>query len=137
MGDVSIAMLAATADTFIAYEPGGSVQYPNGNYPGMEETRDAWLLSMEISGTPSFEILPDIVDSDSYEPHSNVTSSHIELYKYPAGFLGSEFWYYKAVGAGHWWPNPTQIYAGLWDRFGKTNQDVDFADEVWAFFQRH
>lgn len=137
LGDVSIAMLAATADTFISYEPGGSVQYPNGRYPGMEQTRDAWLIAMEIFDTPSFQSFPDIVDTDSYEPHSNITSSYIELYKYPSGNLGSEFWYYKAVGAGHWWPNPTQIYADLWDTFGKTNQDIDFADEAWAFFQRH
>jgi hypothetical protein len=29
------------------------------------------------------------------------------------------------------------MWGGLWARFGKTNQDVDFADEAWAFFQRH
>lgn len=136
-GKVPIAMLAATADTFIAYEPGGSVQYPDGNYPGMEQTRDAWLSVMGISDAPTFESFPDIVTSDSYEPQSGLTSSYIELYKYPAGSLGSEFWYYKAVGAGHWWPNPTQILNTLWDTFGKTNQDIDFADQVWAFFQRH
>ena len=28
-------------------------------------------------------------------------------------------------------------WSGLWERFGKTNQDIDFADEAWAFFQRH
>jgi len=137
VGDVSIAMLAATADTFISYEPGGSVQYPDGKYPGMEQTRDAWLAAMEISDPPDFMSFPDIVDSDSYEPHSGMRSSYVERYQYPTGFRGSEFWYYKAVGAGHWWPNPTQIYAGLWDTFGKTNQDIDFADEVWGFFQRH
>jgi polyhydroxybutyrate depolymerase len=136
-GRVPIAMLAATADTFIAYGPGGSVQYPNGNYPGMEQTRDAWLTAMGISGEPTYESLPDIVNSDSYLPQSGVTSSYIELYKYPAGALGSELWYYKAVGAGHWWPNPTQNISTLWDTFGKTNQDIDFADQAWAFFQRH
>jgi polyhydroxybutyrate depolymerase len=136
-GKVPIAMLAATADTFISYEPGSSIQYPTAIYPGMEQTRDAWLSAMGISGTPSFESFPDTVNSDSYEPQSGLTSSYIELYKYPAGSLGSEFWYYKAVGAGHWWPNPTQMYATLWETFGKTNQDIDFADQAWAFFQRH
>jgi len=38
---------------------------------------------------------------------------------------------------GHWWPNPTQMWPSLWQRFGKTNQDIDFADEAWTFFQRH
>ena len=32
---------------------------------------------------------------------------------------------------------PDADLAGLWERFGKTNQDLDFADEAWAFFQRH
>jgi polyhydroxybutyrate depolymerase len=137
LGDVNIAMLAATADTFISYDPGGSVEYPDGNYPGMEQTRDAWLAAMEIFDPPVFTAFPDTVDSDSHEAHSGMTSSYVERYQYPTGFRGSEFWYYKAVGAGHWWPNPTQIYAGLWDRFGKTNQDIDFADEAWEFFQRH
>ena len=50
---------------------------------------------------------------------------------------GQELWYYKAVGMGHWWPNPVQIWPGLWDRFGKTNQDIDFADQAWEFFRRH
>ena len=136
-GKVSIAMLAATADPFIAYVPGSSVQYPGAVYPGMEQARDIWLSAMGISGAPTYESFPDIVNSDSYEPQSGLTSSHIELYKYPAGSLGSEFWYYKAVGAGHWWPNPTQIFSTLWNTFGKTNQDIDFADKAWAFFQRH
>jgi len=136
-GTVSIAMLAATADPSIAYEPGGSLWYPDAKYPGMKQTRDTWLSAMEITGAPAFESFPDIVKSDSYKPHSGVTDSYIELYKYPSGSLGSEFWYYKAVGAGHWWPNPTQIYYELWDRYGKTNQDIDFADQAWAFFQRH
>jgi polyhydroxybutyrate depolymerase len=136
-GKVPIAMLAATADPAIAYEPGGSAWYPNAQYPGMEQTRDVWLSAMGISGAPTFERLPDKVKSDSYEPQSGVKDSYIELYKYPSGSLGSAFWYYKAVGAGHWWPNPTQMYYELWDTYGKTNQDIDFADQAWAFFQRH
>jgi polyhydroxybutyrate depolymerase len=136
-GKVPIAMLAATADPAISYEPGGSPWYPDAQYPGMEQTRDTWLSAMGISGAPTFESFPDKVKSDSYKPQSGVTDSYIELYKYPSGPLGSEFWYYRAVGAGHWWPNPTQMYSGLWETYGKTNQDIDFADQAWAFFQRH
>ena len=87
LGKVPIAMLAATADPFVAYEPGGSVQYPSGNYPGMEQTRDAWLSAMGISAAPTFESFPDIVTSDSYQPQSGLTDSYIELYKYPAGIF--------------------------------------------------
>jgi hypothetical protein len=29
------------------------------------------------------------------------------------------------------------MWKGLWATFGKTNQDIDFADQAWEFFQRH
>lgn len=134
---VSIAMLAATSDRFISYTPGGSAEYPNAVYPGMEETRDAWLAAMKIDGAPLVDAFPDVVQGDSYTPETGLTTSTIERRRYPPGPAGQELWYYKATGMGHWWPNPEQMWGGLWARFGKTNQDVDFADEVWAFFQRH
>ncbi len=136
-GSVSIAMLAATADPFVAYEPGSSRQYPQGNYPGMEQTRDAWLSALGIAGQPSVEVLPDRVQGDSQQSDSGLTSSFVERYSYPRGPAGQELVYYRAVGAGHWWPHPTQIWTGLWGTFGKTNQDIDFADHAWAFFERH
>lgn len=134
---VSIAMLGATADPFISYLPGSSREYPAARYPGMEATRDVWLTTLGLSGKPQFETFPDVVSGDSYEPDSGRTSSTIERQRHGPGPDGRELWYYKAVGMGHAWPNPTQSWSGLWSRFGKTNQDVDFADEVWSFFRRH
>jgi poly(3-hydroxybutyrate) depolymerase len=132
-----MALLAATADPFISYAPGPSRRYPSAHYPGMEHTRDAWLAALGIPGTPSVEILPDHVRGDSYEPDTGAATSHIERHTYPRGPRGEEFLYYRAVGAGHWWPNPAQIWSGLWPTFGKTNQDIDFADHAWDFFKRH
>jgi polyhydroxybutyrate depolymerase len=134
---VSIAMLAATADPYISYERGPSKRYPDARYPGMEQTRDAWLATLGISGPPGVETLPDRVSGDSYEPDSGRTSSYVERLTYPRGPAGQEFVYYRAVGAGHWWPSPTQCFSGLWATFGKTNQDVDFAEQAWEFFRRH
>ena len=134
---VSIAMLAATADPFISYAPGSSRQYPAAQYPGMEQTRDAWLAAMKIQGPATIDKFPDSVQRDSYEPHTGLASSTIERQRYPLGPDGQELWYYKAEGMGHWWPNPTQMWGGLWEQFGKTNQDIDFADHVWEFFKRH
>jgi polyhydroxybutyrate depolymerase len=134
---ISIAMLAATHDRFVSYAPGGSPEYPAARYPGMEQARDAWLAAMKIQGAPAIEKFPDVNKADSYTPYTGLTSSTIERQQYPAGPDGQELWYYKAVGAGHWWPNPVQIWPGLWPKFGKTNQDIDFADEAWAFFKRH
>ena len=134
---VSIAMLAATDDPFVSYAPGGSREYPDARYPGMEQTRDAWLTALGISGAPEIDVFPDVVQGDSYQPQTGRATSTIERQRYRPGPDRRELWFYKAVGMGHWWPNPTQSWSGLWARFGKTNQDVDFADEAWAFFQRH
>jgi len=134
---VSIAMLAATADPFISYAPGPSIKYPRAHYPGMEQTRDAWLSALKIVGAPTTDAFPDIVVGDSYQPHTGLASSTIELRRYPVGPDGQEFWYYKAVGMGHWWPNPRPTWKPLWAEFGKTNQDIDFADQAWEFFRRH
>jgi polyhydroxybutyrate depolymerase len=134
---VSIAMLAATDDPFVSYAPGGSREYPDARYPGMEQTRDAWLAALGISGAPDIDVFPDVVQDDSYEPHTGRVTSTIERQRYRPGPDQRELWFYKAVGMGHWWPNPIQAWSGLWPRFGKTNQDIDFADEAWAFFRRH
>jgi len=77
------------------------------------------------------------VQGDSLTAQTGLSTSTIERHRYPPGPDGQELWYYKADGMGHWWPNPTQMSPGLWQRFGKTNQDIDFADEAWTFFQRH
>jgi polyhydroxybutyrate depolymerase len=136
-GKIPIAMLAATHDPFISYAAGPSPVYPQADYPGMEQTRDAWLAALGITGPAQVELLPDRVQNDSYEPHTHLSSSQIELQRYPSGADGQELWFYKAVGMGHWWPNPSQVWAGLWPKFGKTNQDIDFADQAWQFFERH
>ena len=134
---ISIAMLGATDDPFINYEPGGSREYPFARYPGMEQTRDVWLAAMGLSGPPEIDQVPDTIQGDSYTPQTGRATSTIERQRYRPGADGRELWFYKAEGMGHAWPNPTQSWPGLWKRFGKANQDVDFADEVWAFFQRH
>jgi len=134
---VSIAMVAATADPFIPYAPGSSVEVPEAHFVGMEATRDAWLAALHLEGAPMMDSFPDQVKDDSYQPRSGTASSTMERQRYPVGPDGQELWYYKAEGMGHAWPNPVQVWSGLWKKFGKTNQDVDFADQAWAFFQRH
>lgn len=137
LGKVSILMLAATDDAFISYRAGSSERYRGTQYPGMEETRDAWLRAMSIQGKPKVDTFPDLVLDDSYEPATLLKSSFVERSCYPLGPLGQEFCYLKAVGMGHRWPSPHQTPEVLWDRFGKTNQDIDFADVAWEFFKKH
>jgi polyhydroxybutyrate depolymerase len=134
---VSIAMVAATDDPFVLYAEGPSRVYPQTHYPGMEATRDAWLAYLGLSGDPVIEPFPDVVREDSYEPMTGRTSSTIERQRYGPSPDGRELWFYKATGMGHAWPNPAASWQGLWSRFGKRNQDIDFADEAWSFFERH
>ena len=134
---VSVAMLAATADPFIPYAPGSSLKIPEARFPGMEETRNAWLSALNLTGPPAVDRFPDNVKGDSYGRQTGLTSSTIERQRYPVGRDGQELWYYKAEGMGHAWPNPEQVWSGMWETFGKTNQDIDFADQAWEFFQRH
>jgi polyhydroxybutyrate depolymerase len=134
---VSIAMVAATHDPSISYGPGPSRLYPQAIYPGMEPTRDAWLKALGIPGAPTIEMVPDMVQDDSYRPDTQRASSTIEIQRYPLGPQGQELLYYKAIGMGHRWPHPEQTWTGLWKMFGKNNQDIDFCDHAWEFFQRH
>jgi len=135
--EVSIAMVAATADPFVPYAPGSSTEIPEASFAGMEATREAWLAALHIEGAPTVDRFPDRVKDDSYQPRSGRAGSTMERQRYPMGRDGQELWYYKAEGMGHAWPNPEQTWSGLWPRFGKTNQDIDFADEAWEFFRRH
>lgn len=134
---VSIAMVAATHDPSISYRPGPSRLYSQAIYPGMEQTRDAWLKALGIQGPPTIASVPDRVQDDSYQPDTQLTSSTIEIQRYPQGPQGQELLYYKAIGMGHRWPHPVQTWPGLWKMFGKNNQDIDFCDHAWEFFQRH
>jgi len=134
---ISIAMVAATDDPFITYAGGGSREYPEARYPGMEHARDVWVAALGLTGRPEVDAIPDAIDGDSYQPDTGRTSSTIERQRYRPGPDDRELWYYKATGMGHAWPSPTPSWPGLWQRFGKNNQDLDFADEAWAFFQRH
>ena len=135
--EVSVAFLAGTADPHVSYAPGQSAHYRDAVYPGMEETRDAWLEGMGIEGTPTVTRYPDTARDDSYEPQSGMKSSTLEAWSYPPGPRGQEFLYLKGIGMGHWWPNPRPSPESFWPGFGKTNRDVDFADLAWEFFRRH
>jgi polyhydroxybutyrate depolymerase len=134
---ISIAMVAATADPFISYGPGPSREFPDARYPGMEAARDAWVQALGLMTPPAVDELPDVVHGDSFEPDTRRTTSLVRRQRYSGAADGRELWFYEAVGMGHAWPNPTQLWQDLWPRFGKTNQDIDFADEAWSFFKRH
>jgi hypothetical protein len=92
---------------------------------------------MKIQGAPTIDKFPGRLQGDFYEPATHLSTSTVFRQRYPLGPDGQEFWYCKAEGMGYCWPNPEQTWSGIWEQFGKTNQDIDFADQAWEFFQRH
>jgi polyhydroxybutyrate depolymerase len=46
---------------------------------------------------------------------------------------GADVFFYTVGGAGHTWPGGWPIPGGL----GKTSNDIDATEELWAFFQRY
>ena len=137
VGSVSILMLASTDDPILPYTQKQPDSEDELFYSGMEQARDSWLKVMEIKNEPHMTRLPQVAKQDSYEPHSGIQSSYIEVYQYPAGPSGQNFVYYKVVGGGHTWPHPQQIPSTNWHLLGKNNQDIDFADHAWKFFQQY
>ena len=134
VGRVSVAMLAATADPLLDYNGASPT---NAGLPGMEPTRDSWLQRLGIPNQPVVNRLPDQVKTDSYKPISGTGNSWVERFNYPRGSDGQEFVYFKVHGGGHVWPHPIQTYEQNWPILGKNNQDIDLAEVLWEFFQRH
>ena len=133
---VSIAMLGATDDRFISYTPGGSPEYPSARYPGMEQTRDAWLAAMGIRGAPTIDKFPDVIRGDSLTPH-RPGQQHDRATAVSVGARRSGALVLQSRRNGTLVAAPVQMWPDLWERFGKTNQDIDFADQAWKFFKRH
>ena len=136
---ISIAMLAATDDPFISYAPGGSREYPAARYPGMEATRDAWLAALGLSGAARDRPASPTscrATPTSRRPAARAARSNDSAIAPAAGRTRA-----LVLQGGSAWGTRgrtrSQSWSGLWERFGKTNQDIDFADEAWAFFQRH
>ena len=133
---VSIAMLGATHDRFVSYAPGGSPEYPNARYPGMEATRDAWLAALRMAARRPSTRSPTPSRAIPTRPHGPRHQHHRAPPLSPRprrpGALVLQGRRHGPLVA-----DPTQIWPGLWERFGKTNQDIDFAEEAWTFFKRH
>lgn len=132
-------MLAATDDPFIAYHAGHSHMYPNARYPGMETTRKVWLRELGYLNPPEIDSFPDIIQGESYEKNTSLKNSRFvrSCYRKGKDIESQEFYFLKAVGMGYRWPNPNRPPEKLWEPFGKTNQDIDFADLSLNFFKKH
>jgi len=123
---LSVLFMNGTDDTFIPYE-GGDVISGRGVVLSTDETVDYWINRNQTNTTPTVDELPNVDQRDK---------SSVEKYRYSNGKDGTEVVLYKVVGGGHTEPSIAEkisaIYAAI---VGVQNNDIEMADEVWAFFK--
>ena len=86
-------------------------------------------MSRNGGSSPVIEELPD-VDSDD--------GSTIRVTAYANGQQGAEVVLYEVRGGGHTEPSLSQHYGWVYRRIvGPQNHDIEMAEVVWRFFQRH
>jgi len=130
---VPILYMAGTEDPLVPFE-GGPVaptrRRPEGQGAVLSaaETVRVWREANGATGEAERREVADSAPDDG---------SHVVVTRWPAPETGAEVVYYEIVGGGHAWPSPTQHRRFMRRIVGKKNQDINGADEIWAFFQRH
>ncbi|MEJ2646674.1 MAG: prolyl oligopeptidase family serine peptidase, partial [Gammaproteobacteria bacterium] len=133
-GPIPILIMNGTADPILPFK-GGYVgrrkrdQEARGSVLSARETVQFWVKHDGADPTPTIEDLPDRDPDDG---------SRVRVETYANGKDGSEVVFYEVQGGGHTEPSLSQHYGWLYRRIvGPQNHDIEMADAVWAFFQRH
>lgn len=124
---LSVMVVAGTDDPMVSYE--GGHPFGNRDIPralSAPNTIDFWVGHNACGRSPQATDMPDRNTSDG---------SSVRKIDYTGCRDGVEVLFYRVEGGGHTWPGGTRI--GWAEKiFGKTNQDIDSGEELWAFFQR-
>lgn len=131
---VSVLIMNGTDDPILPYE-GGSVgktdvsQKERGTVLSAEESLAYWLNRNGIESNP---IAYDYPNVDRWD------SSTVHVRQYRNGNDNSEVMLYEVRGGGHTEPSLTEHYSALYKLIvGRQNRDLEMAEVVWAFFNRH
>ena len=126
-GRVPVLVMNGTEDPIIPFG-GGEASFHGvlsvGDVESMEGTLRHWREINGLAGPATTEQLPDSDRTDG---------SRVERDTWQAG--QREVVGYRVIGGGHTFPGGWQ-FAPEW-LVGRTNRDMNGADEIWAFFQRH
>lgn len=131
---ISLLIMNGTADPILPFAGGAvgrrkSDQEARGSTLSAQETVQYWTLH---NGTDSKAVITELPDIDADE------DSSIRVTSYGHGREGSEVVLYEVRGGGHTEPSLSQHYGWLYRRIvGPQNHDIEMAEEVWRFFQRH
>jgi polyhydroxybutyrate depolymerase len=88
------------------------------------QTIDKWVSINECNAIPVVTDLPDLADD----------GTTIKRRVYAGGTNGSEVVSYVILNGGHTWPQGYQYLSEL--IVGKTSQDMNACEVIWAFFKR-
>lgn len=128
LGPISVLVMNGTRDPIIPYGGGEASFYgwfSAGEVQSTEGTISHWKRVNAIATPGNRDELPDMDPEDG----STVVRERWR------GSSGHEVVLYSIVGGGHSIPGG---YRGAPDfLLGVTNRDIDAAEEIWAFFERH
>ena len=125
---VSVLLIASTDDPMVPWA-GGAVHLGRrtvGRVLSAEETVARWVEHDRCKRQPQVVTLEDRDPQDG---------SRVTRITYGSCREGTEVALYKIEGGGHTWPGGYQYVTPA--LVGTTNQDIDAAQEIWAFFRRH
>ncbi|KPK37632.1 MAG: hypothetical protein AMJ69_10865 [Gammaproteobacteria bacterium SG8_47] len=131
---VSVLIMNGTADPILPYA-GGPVgrrqrdQQQRGSVLSTEDSVKYWVTHNGTETKPVIGTLADVEPDDG---------GQVSVATYGSGRAGTEVVLYRVQGGGHTEPSLSEHYGWLYRRVvGPQNHDIEMADVVWRFFQRH
>lgn len=128
---ISVLFMNGTDDPLLPYGGGvvGREKDGRGETLSAEDSVKYWLAVNRIDAKPARTEFPDVAAKDR---------STVVRYRYVGKGGGPEVVLYEIRGGGHAEPSRSQRYRRLYRRIvGRQNHDIEMAEEVWDFFQRH
>jgi len=123
-----IMFLNGTNDPLVPYE-GGRIPANDSSVLSTQVTVDHWVARNQTDTTP---VETTLANSDPND------GSTIKRFSYLNGANGSVVEHYEVVGGGHTEPSIAERYGLIYKAIvGSQNGDIEMAEEVWNFFERH
>ena len=119
---VSMIAIQGTGDRLVPYE-GGTIGAARGAVLSARATAAHWAAAAGCRTLPAVESLPDRV-------HDGTRVQRLTWTGCDRGIA-----LYAVVGGGHTWPGGPG--GGSSRLIGRTTHEIDGAETIWAFFQRH
>jgi polyhydroxybutyrate depolymerase len=122
---VSVMYIHGTADSFVPFAGGTMTKGDGGVVASHTEVISKWVTINKCKTTPTTKDLPDIAND----------GTTIKETLYTGGTQNSEVVSYIVQNGGHTWPQGAQYLLEL--IIGKTSQDMNANETIWAFFKNH